>query len=150
MSTLPEIVTLPSGAKLQLTDPPFEESMGLLKVVASELCKVATDLKIELNFANPAAAMAKLMQQDLPVDVIKNAVLQAIASNAIEGALSQCMGRCLYNGVGVSRASFEPRNARQDYLPAAWEVIKFNLLPFLSGLLSKSVSPGTGTGGTPR
>lgn len=148
---LAETVSLPSGAKLVLNDPPFETSMALFQAVASELMKIDTGIKIDLNFASDPDALRKLLGGiDLPVDVLKNAVCQMIASKAVEGLLRECMGRCLYDGKSATQEMFEPRNARQDYLPVAWEVMKFNLLPFFAGLKSKSLTGAGGTGGPPR
>lgn len=142
---LPETITLPSGGVLTLKEAPFEVSMRLLKTVAKELTNVATGLKLDLNFSDPNA-IAKMIGQDLPLDVIKNAVCQMVASDALEGVLYECLGRCLYRGSTITRESFEPRDNRQDYLLVAWEVIKHNLAPFFAGLSSKSSTNGAPAG----
>lgn len=145
MSAVPETLTMPSGAVLVLKDAPFEVAMRLLKTVAKELGNVATGLKLDLNFTDPAA-INRLIQQDLPLDVLKNAICQIVGSEAIESVFNECLGRCLYDGKVATRESFETRNARQDYLPVAWEVIKHNLTPFFVGLKSKSLTAGGPTG----
>lgn len=147
---LPEKVALPSGASLELKDPPFESSMKLLTVVANEAKLLTTGLKVDINFASDPQALARLLAQDLPIDLIKNAVCQLVASESVRAAMLECMGRCLYNGQSATLASFEPRNARQDYLLAAWEVMKFNLLPFFAGLTSRSSTNEKPTGGAQR
>ncbi len=138
MSELPETAKLPSGAVLNLKDAPFDDAMALLVAIASELRGVSTGLKIELSLSDPVAMIAKLAQTDLPVDLLKDALLQVVASKAISAALNTCMGRCLYDGQAVVKGTFESRKARADYLPAAWEVMRFTLSPFFDGFLSKS------------
>lgn len=150
MSDLPETYTCPSGAILELKDAPFETSMKLLKTVARELSTVATGMKIDINFANDPSALAKLLAQDLPVDLLKNALCAVIASESIETVLGECMGRSLYAGRAADRKAFESRNARQDWLPCAWEVMKFNLSPFFAGLTSKSSTVAAAIGAPPR
>lgn len=145
---LPETVTLPSGTTLTLKDAPFEVSMRLLKTVARELGSVTTGLKLDVNFGTDPAALARLFASDLPLDVIKNAVCQMVASDALEAVLNECMGRCLYGQVACTKNLFEDRNARKDYILVAWEVIKFNLAPFFDGLSSRSKTNGAGTGST--
>lgn len=150
MSELPQVLSLPSGARLELQHAPFSVSMKLLKTIARELAAVSLGLKIDLNLADPQAMISKLLREDLPLDLIKNAVCQLVASDAVEAVVAECLGRCLYNNVGIDKKTFEPAGARGDYLPAAWEVIQFNLRPFFSGLSLPSstakplgsVSPG--------
>ncbi len=151
MSTLDEIVTLPSGAQLTLKPAPWAVAMKLLKTVASEIQGVSVGLKLELNFANPAAAIAKLMAQDVPLDLFKNAACVAISSEQVELAIAHCMRSCLYEGRAIAKTAetFEPQDARQDYLPAAWEVMRFNLAPFFKGLRSRSPSPSGQPGASP-
>lgn len=147
---IPESVTLPSGAKLALKDPPFENSLALLEATAKELSIVTTGLKIDINFAGDPMALAKMLAMDLPIDVLKNIVCQLVASKEWKRVLGECLNRCLYNGQAASLEAFEPRNARQDYLLVLWEVMKFNLLPFFAGLSSKSLTGAGPIGGAPK
>lgn len=137
---LAEVAVLPSGAKLELQHAPFSVSHKLLKVVMRELAAVPLGLNIDVNFASDPAALAALLSKDVPLDLLKNGLCQLIASDAIEQALGECMARCLYEGRAIGKDTFENSNARGDFLPAAWEVMKLNLLPFFSGLLSKSLT----------
>lgn len=130
-----ESVTLPSGHQLELGMAPFSVGMKLFKVIANELKGV--DVEIEsLDFA-------KLAGKD--INVLKNAILQLLGSDQLEAALFACMERCLLNGAKITRQSFEPEDMRPDYLPVAWEVMKFNLAPFFRGLnlSSPTASPTT-------
>lgn len=139
MSDLPETATLPSGARLTLNHPPFSVAMDLVTSVAVELKGVATGLKVELSLGDPVAMIAKLAACDLPVDLLKDALLQAVASPRIRASLHECMGRCLLNGQVCNIMAFEDPKVRGDYFPAAWEVMKFTLSPFFAGLSSKSL-----------
>lgn len=145
---LDETVNLPSGAVLTLKDAPFQSSMQLLKAVLRELSTVATGLKLDVNLQQDPMALSKLMNQDISLDLLKNALCQIIASETVEHALMECFGRCLYNGRKGDKTEFENRDARQDYLPALWEVMKYTLSPFFAGLKSKSptapAAPGSG------
>lgn len=129
-----ERLSLESGHELLLQMPPFAVSMKLLRTVVNEL-KSADLGDIKLN---GQLDMAKVMQMDLPINALKNAVFQLVGSTAVEQALGDCMKGCQYQGEKITKDSFEGPDARQDYLPVAWEVMKFNLSPFFSGLTSKS------------
>lgn len=137
MNDLPETVTLPSGAVLTLKHAPLSEATQMLQVIALELMSVSTGLKIQLSLGDPVAMLAQLAQEDLPIDVLKNGLLLALSSKNIAGAVTTCMGRCLLDGHAIQPRTFEEPKARGDYLPTAWEVMKFNLLPFFAGLQSK-------------
>ena len=130
--------TLKSGIVLRLQVATFKQSMRLLKVVVNEI--KAVDLGIVVN---GQIDLKKLQSMDLPVDAIKNVVCQMIGSDAVDKALSECMGVCLYDGEKITAETFESENARQDYLPVAWEVMQVNLLPFFSGLDLKSLGSST-------
>lgn len=149
MSDLRQIVTLPSGVKLELQHAPFEVAMKLLQTIARELIGVATGLNVELSLGNPQAMIEKLIGSDLSLDLIKNAVCQIVASGNVTAILRECMGRCLYDGRAIGVETFEPAIARGDYFPAAWEVMKHNLLPFFKGLGAKSLTAKSPAGGSP-
>lgn len=131
-----ETLTLESGAKLDLGMAPFATGMKLFKTVANELKLVNFELGLEdMNLRRLA---------DKDINTFKNAILQLAGSDALEAALFACMERCLYNGVKIDRKTFEPEDARADYLPVAWEVMKYNLAPFFKNLsLSFRTQPGT-------
>lgn len=117
-------ITLKSGAQLALTIAPFAVGNRLLKTVARELAAVDFDMDT-VNFS-------ELSGKD--INTLKNALFQLLQSDALETALLECMKRCLYNNERITETTFEPEDARPDYLPVAWEVIKVNLRPFFSGL----------------
>jgi len=125
-------ILLKSGASLTVSLASFADGTRLLRVVARELAAVNFDMDL-VNFE-------ELSGKD--VNVLKSAICQLVQSEAIEGVLKDCMKKCLYNGTRiVFPDTFEAEDARQDYLPVVWEVMKANLRPFFAGLsLSSSTS----------
>lgn len=128
-----EIVILNSGSKLELGMAPFVVGMRLFKTVANELKVV--DVQLNLEDMN----LRKLADKD--INTFKNAILQLVGSDALEASLFECMKRCLYNGEAINVKTFEPEDARADYLPVAWEVMKYNLAPFFRNLNLSSDKP---------
>jgi hypothetical protein len=126
--------TLKSGVVLELQMSSFALAMRLLKTIVNEIksvdlggFKFGAEVKIE-----------ELMKADLPIDALKNVVCQLLGSDAVELAVRDCMKCCIYDKTAIRGDTFEEENARQDYLPVAWEVIQFNLRPFFEGLSLKS------------
>jgi hypothetical protein len=124
-------MTLKSGRVLALNLAPFAVGNRLKKVVARELLNVNVDLgKLKLgqdlgmdSLADPAV-----------LNTLKSALCVALASDKIEEAMFECAIRCTLDGMKITPDSFESPDARQDFLPVAWEVMVFNLTPFLGGL----------------
>jgi len=133
---LPEKLTLKSGATLDLQMAPFAVSMKLVKALANELKLV--NLQLE------GLSIEKLKNSG--VEGIKNAVLQLLGSDALELALKPCLERCLYNGTKITPETFENPQIREDYLPVAWEVMKFNVGPFFKNLGLSSLTSVSPTG----
>lgn len=131
-----ESLTLASGAELRLQLPSFAVSMKLLKCIAAELKSVHIDITLD-----GGADLQKLLQRDLPVDMLKNAVCQLIGSDQLERALAECMKSFMYRGEKIVPGTFEDEDARGDYLPVAWEVIQFTLAPFFRNLALPSSTP---------
>lgn len=119
-------ITLPSGRTLTVNIAPFSMGKKLFKTLARELLLVRLDLDITKIKA----------VGDLDVNVLKDALLQVISSDPIEQCFLECASKCLIEGQKVTMDSFEHEIARQDYLPAAWEVMRANLTPFFKGLAS--------------
>ena len=127
-------ITLPSGRILVFQMAPFADGNKLCKVVFNELKQVDASFDMS-NIKN-------LMSQDIKGDtmnIIKNLICQLMGSDALERALGVCMARCTYEGMSITKDTFEPEEARGDYLPCAWEVIKNNLAPFFKGLNLQSL-----------
>ena len=117
-------IQLKSGAALAVSIAPFAAGKHLLKTVARELSTV--DFNLDLK------SFDSLSEKD--VNVLKNVAFQVIGSDAIEAAIMKCAEKCLYNGERIISTTFESEETRPDYLPVAWEVMKANLRPFLTGL----------------
>lgn len=127
-------IDLPSGTRLEIQVAPFSVGTKLYKTIANELKTVSIGANLDL---------AQLGQMD--VNDLKGALFQLLGSDALEQAVFDCFKYTVYNGEkGVTRATFEAEDARGDYLPAAWEVIRVNVTPFfksLGSLLSAFAAP---------
>lgn len=130
-----ETVTLPSGRELVLQAPDFALANRLRRAIAKELAAT----KIEIALPVGPAAFARALDRDFPANDLKNVLCGLLGSEEIETILAQCMATCLYNGTKISSPGTfeEDKQARADYLPIAWEVIRFSLAPFFEGLASK-------------
>lgn len=113
-------VTLPSGAKLEITLAPFEAAKTLFQAVLEEM----RGLKLDPN-------------ADIDVNLYKDLFCTGFASKKVEAALAECLKRATYNGVKISKDTFEPVEAREDYMQVMLEVAMENLKPFTKNLLQQ-------------
>lgn len=111
---------LPSGANLKITLGTFSESKNLYQVMLEE----AKSLSISEN-------------DEIDVNLFKNIFCLGLSSKKIEQALKPCLARCLYNNFKIDENTFEPVEARQDYIKACFYVAKENMLPFGRGLYAE-------------
>lgn len=124
-------MTLKSGRTLVLNLAPFAVGNKLKKTVARELLDVHVDLgKLKLGHELGMESLA----DPAVLNTFKDALLTALASDKIEAAMFECAIRCTLDGHKITPDSFEDPDARQDFLVVAWEVMVFNLTPFLAGL----------------
>lgn len=123
------IVELPSGAKLEVAVAPFETAKALYMALAAQM----KDLKIEFS-------------TEINVNFMKDIACAAVSSKEIESALWACLARCTYNGLKITKDTFEPEESRQDYMTVCFEVAKDNVAPFLKSLFAKfeGIFPGLG------
>lgn len=136
-----ETLTLKSGVELQLQIASFSVANKLFQTVVNEIRSV--DIRLE-----NVKSFQDLISGDL--NGVKNILLQIAGSKTVEMALHECMGVCLYKGQKLNpKVSFESKDARQDYLPVAWEVMKFNLSPFFAGIDLSSMTNASGTNPSP-
>ena len=110
-------VNLPSGAVLKVNVAPFADAKALYQAVLEELKGVHFDSSTDLTA------------------LFKDIAFAGFASKKIELCLDQCFKRCLYNELKIDKATFEPVDARQDYVVVCIAVAKANIAPFLNGLL---------------
>lgn len=113
-------ITLPSGSKLEITVSDFKTSKALYVAMAAE----AKSLKLDPN-------------AEVDVNFLKDIFCAGLSSKAIEESLDACMKRCTYNGLKITTDTFEPVDARQDYLMVCFEIAKENVEPFTKALGQK-------------
>lgn len=113
-------ITLPSGRKMEVVPAPFAEAKRLYQAFASEMKKV--DLK---------------SMEAMDVNSLKNAICAMVESSAMEAALWPCVIRCTYQGQKITAQTFEPLEAREDFMDIYYEVAQENIAPFLKGLFAQ-------------
>lgn len=120
-------IDLPSGAKLTITEAPFADARELYQAMLEEIKNI--DLRVDDN-----SELATLL-------FLKDFFCYGFSSKKIEQCLEKCFIKCLYNsGEGdfkIDKNTFEPVNAREDYLTVCMEVAKENILPFMKSLYAK-------------
>jgi coenzyme F420-reducing hydrogenase gamma subunit len=112
-------IVLPSGALLVVNAAPFRDARALYQAILHELRDITITTATALEV------------------VIKDLFCAGFGSLAIEQALETCMARCLYNGLKIDGDTFEPLEARQDYMQACMEVAKDNVSPFAKPLFAE-------------
>ena len=150
--------TLPSGTKMGIEIA----SWGVVGILRRALAKEMKAVDIQLSDSvlgaalskDPRAIMAALGGSD--VNGLKNIVMQLLGSQEVEEAVFMCMVKCTLQPEGeavqkITAATFEPEARREDFIPAAVEVIRQNLTPFIKSLnfglkVSKLEPPGTAPG----
>jgi hypothetical protein len=113
-------IALPSGAVLKITVSSFAVSKNLFQAISEE----AKGLKIDAS-------------TEIDVNLIKDLFCAGISSKRIEQCVWECMKKATYNGLNISEETFEPEEARQDYLQVLVEVTKENVLPFTKSLFAQ-------------
>ncbi len=123
MSQLDPVI-LPSGAILRIQLAPFGDANALRKALLKELHDVEIRTSGEV------------------VDMIKNALCIGFSSDQVEHFAWLCARRCTIEQPGKGQlkidkdTTFEPAEARQDYITVMVEVVKANVLPFGKSLFS--------------
>lgn len=113
MTTPTKEISLPSGATLVVASAPFPKSKALAQAVATELRGVSI----------------KSSETDTG-EALKDFLCTAFASPAVERALAPCLLRCTYDSQKITDETFEPDEARGDYVTVCMEVVKHNVGPF--------------------
>lgn len=112
-------VKLASGSTLEVSESPFAISRNLYQAVADEMKEV------------------KVASADETFNLFKDCFCTLLASKRIELALDECMKKAAYNGRRIDADTWEPVQAREDYLEVCFEVAKENLLPFGKNLMQR-------------
>lgn len=116
-------VKLPSGAELTVQPAPFADSKNLYQALLRELKEVKIDFKMEM------------------ANLYKELFCMGFSSPQIEACLWKCMERCTYdNGktgpLKIDKDTFEPVEAREDFMTVCTEVTKVNVSPFVKTLFA--------------
>ncbi len=114
------VVKLPSQAELKITPAPFAEAKALYQAILAE----AKGTRIDFT-------------TDIDMNFMKDLACLAFSSKSIEDAVMVCMKRALYNGKNINQDTFEPEEAREDYIPAMVEIAKVNIAPFMKSLYAQ-------------
>lgn len=114
-----KLITLPSGAKLEITVSPFAISKDLYHAVLEEAKEI------------------KVSSQDQVFNVTKDVFCTLLSSKKVEAALNECMKRVAYNSRKIDSETFEPVEAREDYFLVCFEVAKENITPFMKHLYAQ-------------
>lgn len=125
-------VTLKSGQTLQLQEASFIDSWNLTQALAKQLGESLPGLKIE-------SLDAEALQQDIDVGKLMGVLAGVISSKEVFALVWPCFKPCLYNEQPVTQDVFQEPKARPDFLPCVVEMVKLNVLPFMSGLDLRSL-----------
>lgn len=112
---------LPSGAVLEITLAPFADANKLFKIVGKEFKQIGIKPDQELLDAN----------------FLKDCFCTLISSDEVIAAIMVCAKRCTYNGLKITEETFEPAEARGDYIVALTLIAQENVIPFMSGLYAQ-------------
>lgn len=112
-------VKLQSGATLGIGQTPFAESKALFQALMDEAKGIG------FNSMTDQAAL------------VKDLFCYTVSSKRVEAALWECLKRCTYNGLKIENATFEPEEARADFIDICMQVAEENLRPFMKGLYAK-------------
>lgn len=106
---------LTSGAELKIWLAAFPDGHALFKAVSKTL--EGTDI-------------GELTVQQLS--------MRLLSSEILEAAIWKCMGKATYKGQRITKETFEPLEARSDFMEVMEEVMAYNLVPFSKNVASLS------------
>jgi hypothetical protein len=118
---------LPSGGELNVTPLGFEEAWR----VSQDVIGVIKELSLDFS----AIDFKKPMTVDL-VREFKDPICTLLGSPVINKSVRSAFNRATYNGAKIDKMTFDPVEARGDYLFAAFYALKENISPFFDGILS--------------
>ena len=116
-------IKLPSESVLKIYPAPFSDAKALYQSLLKELKQVPVDSKMEVG------------------ELYKQLFCLGFSSPEIEKCLWACMARCTYNSgngdLKIEKDTFEPVEARGDFMQVCIEVAKENVLPFVKSLYAE-------------
>lgn len=151
-----EIVTLGSGAKLELQDAGLLLANRLRIAIMAEVEKIPLELELgglDKIDGKTEIGLGDLSSKDL--NTIKNLIFHLASCAAIEDAIWACLEGSTYADTRFDRTeTFKQRETRGDYLEVCWEVIRYNVGPFFknrkfASLLKKKPSASDQKSSTP-
>lgn len=124
MTAMPKVhekkVKLPSGAELRIQLSSFGTGRAMYQAVCEELKSLKLDPEAEVD-----------------VNLKKDLFLAMMTSKKVESCVWACFEKCLYNESRISEETFEPIEARDDYITLCYEVAKENIAPFWKSLYAE-------------
>jgi hypothetical protein len=112
-------IKLSSGKILKIGNVPFAEAKDLFQSIL-EVSK-----GIPFDTSKDYAA------------IVKDVLCFGFSSKKIETCLWVCLARCTYNDLKIVESTFEPMEAREDFIDACMEVAQEVLAPFMKSLYAK-------------
>lgn len=113
-------IDLPSGAKLKIDMATFTASRALYQ-----------------SFLEEMRGMKWNPSDEIDVNLFKDLFCSALSSKKVEACLWECMKKALYNDLRITLDTFEPVEAREDYLRVCLEVAHYNVGPFMKNLFAE-------------
>lgn len=124
---------LPSGAVLTVTPLPYGEAFDVTQMISREVDKIDLKLPTDVDFKDSDAVTKYMLSH---IDDIKSPICKVISSTKVLEAAHKCMKKCTYNGLRIVGDTFDPVEARKDFILTCFYALKENVSPFLEGLLS--------------
>jgi hypothetical protein len=115
--------------KLQITKATFDDAFDLQDAISRA---------VKGNRLN----VPESMESDIDVSSFLDAALSAISSREVRDCLFRCAERALYDNQKINKDFFEKEDNRELYYPIMIEIVKENVGPFITGLLSSFGGPG--------
>jgi hypothetical protein len=126
-----KIITLASGAVLEIQMASFEKAHKLLKVVTKEI----EGVKLAFGLNGSIKDMFTMDVNDATLNTFKDVFARLLSSDAVEEALWACLATVTYDKKRVTKDLFnDDEAARCDFLVMQKEVMVYNLTPFFKNL----------------
>lgn len=114
-----EFTTEGNGAKVILNPASLQDAFKLKSEIEKAL--IANGIKLEEAIDNDIFSL----------------VLALDSSETVFDLMFKCMEKSSYNGVKITKETFEPEDARGDLYEVFFYCLKVNIYPFFKGLLSR-------------
>ena len=121
-------VKLPSGATLDITLLDYEKAFDVFQIVARQLGLIDVDFS-KIDFEK---------FQLMDVMEFKRPLTQILSNPDLVKVGNQCLVKCTYDGIKITAKTWEPPEARKDYVFAIFYALKENCYPFVEGVFSSS------------